>query len=113
MLGLGRSQRICGSCRHWQVENSDEGDVLGECRVDPPKLHPRAGASEDADTMSGLPRRPWPLTEARDWCAAWRPTSNAPVASERVRKLYASSPERHVELGGTAQKRHVSLKVTA
>ena len=63
---------VCRTCRYWQPEEDQEDLVLGECRIHAPEFNPVPGDPEDPDTQAGLPRRPWPLTEERDWCASWR-----------------------------------------
>jgi len=67
-----REERPCSTCCFWPVDDEPGGPVLGECRLNPPTFNPLPGDPEEADTLAGLPRRPWPITESRDWCAAWR-----------------------------------------
>jgi hypothetical protein len=67
-----RVATMCEACRFWQPEEDQEETVLGECRIHAPEFNPLPGRPDDPDTQAGLPRRPWPLTESRDWCASWR-----------------------------------------
>jgi hypothetical protein len=63
--------KTCSNCRYWCSDEPAQS-VLGECRRHPPTINPLPGDLGDPDTKAGLPRRPWPVTEARDWCAEWR-----------------------------------------
>jgi hypothetical protein len=67
-----RAATMCEACRFWQPEEDQEETVLGECRIHAPEFNPLPGRPDDPDTQAGLPRRPWPMTESRDWCASWR-----------------------------------------
>lgn len=69
---LNRCPDTCETCRFWQSDEDFEDNVLGECRLRAPVLNPLPPDPQDADTLVGLPRRPWPMTESRDWCAEWR-----------------------------------------
>lgn len=62
----------CETCQFWQPDEEQEDEVLGECRIHAPEFNPLPPDPEDVDGQAGLPRRPWPITESRDWCAAWR-----------------------------------------
>jgi hypothetical protein len=62
----------CETCRYWQPDDDQEERVLGECRIRAPEFNPLRGEADDPDTAAGLPRRPWPMTESRDWCGRWK-----------------------------------------
>ena len=62
----------CETCRFWHPEDDQEVPVLGECRSHAPGFNPLAGEADDPDTIAGLPRRPWPMTESREWCGTWK-----------------------------------------
>ena len=62
----------CETCRFWQPDDEQDEVVLGECRIQAPEFNPLPADPTDPDTVAGLPRRPWPMTESRDWCAQWR-----------------------------------------
>ena len=72
MIRLQPVPTLCETCRFWQPDDYPEDTVLGECRVHAPEFNPLPGDPQDADTLAGLPRRPWPMTESRDWCSQWR-----------------------------------------
>jgi hypothetical protein len=73
IYGFGRHlPTSCSACRFWQADEPLEEPVLGECRVHAPEFNPLPGDPADPDTQASLPRRPWPMTESIDWCAAWR-----------------------------------------
>ncbi len=72
---MPRSHRLptqCETCRFWQPDDYPEDTVLGECRIAAPEFNPLPVEAEDERLLAGLPRRPWPLTESRDWCARWQ-----------------------------------------
>jgi len=72
MRFLTRHHRNCERCRHWQVDDEQADPVLGECRLEAPRSNPVPPDPADPDAQVGLPRRPWPTTESRDWCGAWQ-----------------------------------------
>jgi hypothetical protein len=73
LIGLSTSSKAsCRTCRFWRAEQDQREIVLGECRILPPRINPLPGDPEDPDTVAGLPRRPWPMTEDTDWCRPWR-----------------------------------------
>lgn len=62
----------CETCRFWQPDQHFEDNVLGECRLKMVRRgRPRRDPAEE-DALADLARRPWPLTESRDWCVEWR-----------------------------------------
>jgi hypothetical protein len=71
---LGRKVATqCATCRFWQPDEEQEDLVLGECRMRAPEFNRVApDPVETATILVGVARRPWPLTEDRDWCGAWK-----------------------------------------
>ena len=53
----------CSSCRYW---DRYEGEKLGRCRIDPPKVC--EGWFTDADDMAGV----WPAVDENQWCGEWK-----------------------------------------
>ena len=69
---LYRCPDTCETCRFWEPDQHVDDTVLGECLIHAPEFNPLPGDPDDAETQAGLPCRPWPLTESRDWCVEWR-----------------------------------------
>jgi hypothetical protein len=63
----------------WQPNEDFEDNVLGECRLRAPAFNPLPLDPAEPDTLAGLPRRPWPLTEFWDWCAELEAGGVAPA----------------------------------
>jgi hypothetical protein len=57
-----RCPDTCETCRFWQPDEDFDDNVLGECRLKVP----------DTAALARLVRKPWPLTESRDWCLDWQ-----------------------------------------
>jgi len=80
---MSRCPDTCETCRFWQPDEEFDDNVLGECRLKA-RLGtarpagravvgaPGQDAAADAWLVETLARRPWPLTESRDWCNDWR-----------------------------------------
>lgn len=52
----------CSSCRFWcRVAKSRLGELVGECRYNPPMVYPGPEFQADRKTI-------WPRTESVDWC---------------------------------------------
>jgi hypothetical protein len=62
----------CGTCRFWQADEDDDGVVVGECRIHSPEFSTLSSVPPEPDAQAALLRRPWPMTESRDWCAEWK-----------------------------------------
>ena len=69
---LLRCPDTCETCRFWQPDEGFDDNSLGECRLKARAFNAVASSSAGSNALPGLPRRPWPLTESRDWCTEWR-----------------------------------------
>jgi len=53
----------CALCRFWEETRDDGNGILGDCRIEPPRL-----ARTPHWRLQGV----WPETYGQDWCGRWQ-----------------------------------------